>query len=79
MTMTPTTSTNRVTRNNRPWTLARAAAAEQWAWTHPQDVRGVSERILRDALGDVDAERLMRSASAAAATRAANRVRPGRR
>ena len=80
MTTTTTTATaTRPTRNNRPWALARAAVKEEWAWAHPQDIRGVSERILRDALGDVDAERLMRSASAAAATRAANRVRPGRR
>ena len=68
MTTTPTTpTTTRVTRNNRPWTLARAAAAENWRWTHPQAIRGVSERILRAELGDADAERLMREASAAAA------------
>ena len=66
-----TTTRATTTRNTRPWTLARRAAAEQWAWTHPQDVRGVSERLLRSALGDADAERLMRDASAAAAARAA--------
>ena len=61
MTMTMTT------RTTRPWALARAAVAEEWAWTHPQAVRGVPERLLRDALGDEDAERIMRSAAAAAA------------
>jgi len=64
--MTTTTAT-RPTRNNRPWALARAAVKEEWAWAHPQDIRGVSERLLREDLGDAAAERLLRSAAAAAA------------
>jgi len=61
------TSTSTKTRCLRPWSLARAAAREEWVWSHPQDVRGIPERILREDLGDEAAERMMRSASAAAA------------
>lgn len=60
--MTTMTST-KTPRNLRPWTLARAAAREQWAWAHPQEVRGIPERILREMLGDDEAERLIAAAT----------------
>ena len=66
--------TARTTRNNRPWALARAAVAERWAWAHPQTIRGISARILRAEYGDENAERILRAAAAAAATRAAARA-----